>query len=384
MINHFIQRLDYHANPVFNMHPSSVFTDQDNLMIYGLISKIDCSVTLCMNEENYFLRFLLKKEIKSLIGKIKVLIHSRTQEGDLLRKSLTICLEEAERYVFHYLNLSLAPSFNVNLNKETIFNKEKYADLLKNGYCEYLIPTTEKFSKLCSKQMEEARGKYKEKENWRGANWEGFNQTELYKLLKEFILDNHIVDLVSAYKGKEMDFKYLAWDYNHHRQSWFKKINGVEKDSPTNYYHFDAEPEVAKMMIYLSDVNMEDGPFRFVAGSNNLQRSLFMIGLHLGVDKKVNALVEGVPGLYNRNAFTYRRDLLMQFPKAFLGSTHFGDDLVEGSDLSDYLLKNTVTFLGAAGKCIVFDRYLGVHAGGNPKSGERLAVQVGFIQKKRK
>jgi len=178
-----------------------------------------------------------------------------------------------------------------------------------------------------------------------------------------------------------MENKYLAWDYNHHSELWYKNGNGVSKISLTNYYHLDAKPEVAKMMVYHSDVSSEDGSFRYVAGSHRLHRSLFITGLHLGVDKKVNGLVDGPPTLYNRNAFTLKRDLLIQFPKAFLGSTHFGDDLIEGSDLSSYLIKNTVSFLGKAGKCIVFDGYLGVHAGGNPSSGERLAVQVGYIQK---
>ena len=159
-------------------------------------------------------------------------------------------------------------------------------------------------------------------------------------------------------------------------------MNGVAKRSQTNYYHFDAEPNVAKMMIYLTDVQAGDGPFRFVKGSHALARSVFTIGLHYGVDAKLNPLVEAPPSLYRRNAFNYNRSLLMQLPHAFLGSTHFGDDLVEGSALSRYLLENTEVFTRKAGAGIVFDGYLGVHAGGNPIDGERLAVQIGFIQKK--
>ena len=65
----------------------------------------------------------------------------------------------------------------------------------------------------------------------------------------------------------------------------------------------------------------------------------------------------------------------MKFPKAFRGTTHFGDDLIEGSALSDYLLDRTITFTEKQGTAVLFDGFLGIHAGNNANQGERLAIQ---------
>ncbi len=85
--------------------------------------------------------------------------------------------------------------------------------------------------------------------------------------------------------------------------------------------------------------------------------------------------------LYGRGLFLYRKDLLMKFPVSFMGTTHFGDDLAENSDLSRYLLANTIVFTKPKGTVVLFDGFRGIHAGGNADTGERLAVQVAFIQK---
>jgi hypothetical protein len=252
--------------------------------------------------------------------------------------------------------------------------------MIDNGYCEYSIPMTNSLVDYRDRQLEKARAMYAGRDDWRDIHWEGYRGTEECRTILRFIARNGIAEMVSAYKRTHMELRCIGWDYNHHRQTWFKNAIGVEKRSATNYYHMDAEPDMVKMMAYLTDVSEGDGPFRYVRGSHRLQRSLFRFGLHLGVDKRVNAMIEGPSGHFSQNLFRNGRSLLMQFPTCFIGSTHFGDHLVEGSELSRYLLDNTVVFTRPAGSCIVFDGFLGVHAGGNPLSGERLAVQIGFAR----
>lgn len=377
---HFIQQFDYAVNPIFSAHHERAFTDADNIAIYEHIRRIDFWVEVYLQEKKIVQRVNIELSISKEVAGIRSILHARSQADTLLREALDLCLQEAHNYVLRLMQFSDYPDYHAK--QKVNFDLDRYNHMVQYGYCEYQLPETDAFKRYCNEQMNEARLKYKDTDDWRGANWEGYDQTEGYQILKNFILDQHILDLVSAYKGKEMTFKYIAWDYNHHRQQWFKNVNGVEKRSPTNYYHFDADPNVAKMMIYLSDVGEQDGPFRYVKGSHSLGRSPFTIGLHYGVDAKVNPLIPAPFSRFKRNAFTHNRALLMQLPHAFLGSTHFGDDLVEDSPLSKYLLDNTVVFTRKAGAGIVFDGYLGVHAGGNPLSGERLAVQVGFIQKK--
>lgn len=382
MTDYFIQRFDYLSNPFFNQYLGTVFSDQDNIIIYEAINRIDTMVAMYTQDESSIPFGTVEKTIDKEIALMRALIHQRTDAVSMLRKALDICLDGGRNYILRYIEHLTTSGSIPRTSQHKQYDIDKFVHFKKHGYCEFDMPQTEAFLNYCSQQMEEGREKFKDTDDWRGANWEGYDQTEGYRILKNYILDQHILDMVSDYKGKEMDFKYIAWDYNHHRQKWFKNVNGIAERSPTNYYHFDAEPHVAKMMIYLSDVTDADGPFRFVKGSHALGRSTFIIGLHHTMDFAINRLISDEPGHFRRHAFERGRDLIMQFPHAFIGSTHFGDDLLTGSPLSRYLLENTVVFTRKKGSCIVFDGYLGVHAGGNPISGERLAVQIGFIQKK--
>ncbi len=382
MTDYFIQRFDYFNHPHFNSFVGSVFSDLDNIVIYEAINRIDTVVGMYIQDESSMPFSSVEKAIQKEIDVIRSLVHQRTDAASMLRKVLDTSIQGGYDYVMRLIQFKTKSGSVPKKVSSPQYDVDKLTHMQKHGYCEYQLPQTDAFVNYCQQQMAEAREKFAGRDDWRGANWEGYDQTEGYRLLKNYILDQHILDMVSDYKGREMEFKYIAWDYNHHRQTWFKNVNGIEERSPTNYYHFDAEPHVAKMMIYLSDVTLADGPFRFVKGSHALGRSSFIIGLHYTMDFAINRMISTDVGLFSRHAFTTGRELIMQFPHAFVGSTHFGDDLMVDSPLSRYLLDNTEVFTRKAGAGIVFDGYLGVHAGGNPSSGERLAVQIGFIQKK--
>jgi hypothetical protein len=85
-----------------------------------------------------------------------------------------------------------------------------------------------------------------------------------------------------------------------------------------------------------------------------------------------------------KNIFIDDIDVLASFPDSFVGSTHFGDYLDKDSILAQYLIQNTVDFTRKSGSAILFNGNLGVHAGGNPISGDRLIVQFGFQNKRSK
>jgi hypothetical protein len=71
MQNHFIQRFDYDINPLFNVYPSNIFTEKDDIIIFNLINQIDSCIILGQQEKNYFFRTLLKKKIVSLVNQIR-------------------------------------------------------------------------------------------------------------------------------------------------------------------------------------------------------------------------------------------------------------------------------------------------------------------------
>lgn len=376
-----LQSFDYHENPLFRVDAERVFSKADNLYIQSLVSDIDNLIERSAGESGQLARALCKQQIRSNIANIRSLIYERTVPRSLLRLSLDASLDFGSSFTRRLLReQELRSRSKKRLTPPKTI--EACRHMLENGYSECAIPITNAFTDYRDKQLEEARAMYAGRNDWRGIHWQGYRSNEGCKSILDFIAKNDIIEMVSEYKGTDMELRYIGWDYSHHRQTWFKNVIGAEESSATNYYHMDAEPDMVKMMVYLTDVGESDGPFRYVRGSHRLKRSLFSFGLHLGVDRRVNPLIKGPSGHFNQNLFRNGRSLLMQFPACFIGSTHFGDHLIEGSDLSRYLLENTITFTRSAGSCIVFDGFLGVHAGGNPLSGERLAVQIGFARRR--
>ena len=71
-------------------------------------------------------------------------------------------------------------------------------------------------------------------------------------------------------------------------------------------------------------------------------------------------------GDYYRPRFRHvedRRDML-SLPVSLRGSTHFGDDILDGSELSDALLDVGHRFVAPAGTVVMFDGSRGIHRGG--------------------
>ena len=132
-------------------------------------------------------------------------------------------------------------------------------------------------------------------------------------------------------------------------------------------------------MAYLSDVTINTGPFTVVRQSNLADKSFFLGHLHAAMDRILWGAIE------NRRKTLIidpRLSINVKYcflsPKAFQGSTHFGDDLVDGTEGSDALLKDMEPVVGSCGTACVFDGYRTIHSGGLVREGERLALQIGF------
>lgn len=174
---------------------------------------------------------------------------------------------------------------------------------------------------------------------------------------------------------------YIGLDYAHERQYWYKNCYGDSGigTAQTAYAHFDAGQAIPKMMAYLSDVTINTGPFTVVRQSNLADKSFFLGHLHAAMDRILwGAIEKPAEDTYYRPPFKHQREILLSFPKAFQGSTHFGDDLVDGTEGSDALLKDMEPVVGSCGTACVFDGYRTIHSGGLVREGERLALQIGF------
>jgi hypothetical protein len=210
--------------------------------------------------------------------------------------------------------------------------------------------------------------------------------------IQRAIINNGVLEAASVYLGRPMQFVYAALDYSHEEQDWYK---GCYADiglptSRTVYMHFDADSEMMKAMFYLRDVDASGGPFRYVRGSHRWRRSAVQCALDKAFDEQqADVFPLEADGLdyslgYYRPRYKlpeYRRGL-MALPSALRGSTHFGDDVLDGSALSEGLLSQEETFIGPAGTLVLFDGSRGIHRGSQVARGERWAIQIGMRTRK--
>ena len=200
-------------------------------------------------------------------------------------------------------------------------------------------------------------------------------------------LERHgILDIASAYLRRRMQFLYAALDHAHDKQNWYRDCYGDAglPTSRTAYMHFDADSDVLKAMLYLNDVGPENGAFRYVRGSHLWNRSPVRCALEKGFDVQQTRTFEMEEDHldyklgYYRPRYKlpeYRRGLLL-LPKILRGSTHFGDDILDGTPLSETLLRQEEVFVGRAGTFVLFDGSRGIHRGSQAERGERWAVQI--------
>ena len=145
----------------------------------------------------------------------------------------------------------------------------------------------------------------------------------------------------------------------------------------TAYTHLDADSDIVKTVLYLSDVAPHNGPFRFIPGSHRWKRSPMAIAVQNGFDQLWPKYLERT-GKYYRPRFRTARNRqdMLSLPREFWGTTHFGDDLLDGGEMSRELLEKEVAYTGPKGTMVLFDGSHGIHRGGLVQEGGRWVVQI--------
>ena len=384
MKNYIFSKSDLNLIANTQSKDTQIFDYKDNLHINSMIESIDSLLRIYSDQTSSFYK---SKAIKLEIGKVFDAMHSftsmRSVNNQVLQQSLQGCVECARNYIFDYHIYNIDNQLKQKNNINNSYSNEKLRDLKLNGYVEYSIKNTELFENESQLLLDHARSHYREKDDWRSSAFmdpSTFPESKIFKLIQEFIDENQIFEMVSEYMDSKLELAWAFPNYSHHRQQWFR-INGQETVSPTNYYHIDKERNMIKILIYLTDVNDQDGPFKYVKGSNLWNKSICTFALHYGIDFKVNKFLIGEKSNFKNNIFTARTDILSEFPDAFIGSTHFGDFLKRDSDTTKLLLNESVVFTRKRGTLIIFDGGMGVHSGGISLGGERLAIQIGYRKK---
>jgi hypothetical protein len=166
--------------------------------------------------------------------------------------------------------------------------------------------------------------------------------------------------------------------------TWWKDALGQETPPATMYAHLDETVYAPKSIVYLSEVSEENGPtscYPAVYASFNNSALQDIIGRVVGgVGSAVDSPLRDYYGLNSQKLLasaSFRRHFMM-LPRELRFNSHFGWDVVPGSELEAKMKSKELVMTGPPGKFIVFDGSQLLHRGGLIEAGERIALQVVF------
>jgi hypothetical protein len=211
-------------------------------------------------------------------------------------------------------------------------------------------------------------------------------ESELGVEITNLVNELGISELFSAHLGVPVDYWGSGIELTTDQHLWWQNCYADVGLSIANtaYMHADHGDFSPKVMLYLSEVTPETGPTRFVKASNTWKRSEYFFQFHKGLDHVAGHFIGNLmPGDYYRPLYKFPefREILMSFPKGFVGTSHFGDDIMNDSAESRRLISQEFTLLSEKGDLIAFDGGRGIHRGSNILLGERLAAQLIFMPK---
>jgi hypothetical protein len=205
----------------------------------------------------------------------------------------------------------------------------------------------------------------------------------LWKAIKSATRESGIIDVLGELKQNRMTILGAGLEYSSPKQNWYQNIYADVglSDAPLQYLHIDEGYCLPKAMIYVTPVAESNGPTRAIPGSNCWEVTEFGLRMHRALDRVVGDRYGrlGTAGAYRPIArHPDLRRIFMQLPRAIRGSSHFGDDILPDTKLADALESLEMPYVSDGGQALVFDGPHLLHRGSLVRTGERMALQVGF------
>lgn len=207
---------------------------------------------------------------------------------------------------------------------------------------------------------------------------------EIVAILNQEFQDCGVLQAASSYLKMPMQVTGAGLELSVENSNWWNSQDSFEIEPRTLYAHLDESIQFPKAIVYVSDVNEENGATSFYP---QLYEQLDLNPL-----QELIGRVIGIPGsskdsplrsYYNKKyhqAFSSQNFInhFMKLPKELRFNSHFGWDLIKHSDLEEQMVRIERKLIGEAGTFIAFDGAKLVHRGGLVQAGERIALQVIF------
>jgi hypothetical protein len=189
---------------------------------------------------------------------------------------------------------------------------------------------------------------------------------EILELFTAALHRSGVLELAEAYKGRRLTPKFVTLQINDETDLGLDAACRIENFplSPLHYMHVDTTIYGMKVIIYRSEVARENGPFRYIMGSNRVAETPFDFCLRKACDKA------GLDSIGTRG-----RSLFYALPPELRKKANFGNDVLTGDPAVETLLSKEQLFTSEIGDMVLFDN-CGMHRGAIFESGERQIFQI--------
>lgn len=208
----------------------------------------------------------------------------------------------------------------------------------------------------------------------RGVHWD---------LLKKFVIESGIEEAISLFCGFKLELVGYALTLSHPDEKWYKICYADIGLAPTKtvQQHFDLDNLSAKSMFYLNEVDLNNGPLSYVPNTREFIQSRSKLSFFKYLDYENNEFSKSKmvnDEIYNRPLFRAKalRAAFASLPSGLQGSSCFGDDVIDGTELSDDLLRAERNLTSQDGDLVLFAGGETIHRGGVAVSGRRYALQM--------
>ena len=207
----------------------------------------------------------------------------------------------------------------------------------------------------------------------------------VYQYVQKLMRESNLSSALKGFKEGRSQLRYVALSHADSRDSWWEspyQAYSVET-AKTSYFHLDRDTDVVKAIIYLSDVDVGNGPFSYVPSSMQWHLSAVTRAIAFSFEQVLSSYIgakEQHVGSYRRIAFIsdQGKQLFMMLPRRFRRPSHFGDDVLDDSKLSHTIQDDEKVILSEDTNLFLFQGGYLLHRGGLVKKSDRWVLQLAF------
>lgn len=204
-----------------------------------------------------------------------------------------------------------------------------------------------------------------------------------WNILHDLLKRHDFLSASSDYFGVDMVVGSVNLVYSSAQEVWWKHCyaDAGVADSSLGYFHHDQDFQQIKSVVYLSDTDIDQGPFSYIDGGTKFRRSNILPHFYFRLGHKLDRIAKerrNGPAPYFRPGFQdpVVREAFIGLPPILHGSTHFGDDLLSGTAPSDNFATRERVVTSDKGNALLFNGGDIFHRGGLVRKGTRWTLQL--------